>query len=739
VIPLLFWTHPQYRDRGSRRAVQQCLVAICKRKDKTLLAPLVTAIHHETPKTGIASSSAFVLVEWCSLLIHNLAGTPLWSQFSKEVILSMSGALEKTLQSSSRPQVAHSALVVARRGIRSLLAKNKTPEKAVEEAVKALTVKSSVPTAKNAALLGVFAGVCARNTRAKPFLESLKPEYLTFYAREIIASKTPVPGHIANGLFDFFAAFVSIDDLEKEVFPALEKGLLRAPEIVLNDLFSPLVRPLPAGMDLSAALHGRLLKPMLSNVKSSNAAIRSGVLAAFQAISGRCADFSLTDKISDELLVPLKGGKLASPDQRILHCEMLVALRKSSSTASKVATGIASTAAKEGNEAALTAETVVLCDSIRLLLNDDGQKSLKDIIQTFAKGLAEKKLPFRRIWILATGELLNSFCETSGPLSGETLKLAEATLPPLLSSYDEVIANPITAAQNGLLSAALVVSTVAGLPHLSATPALEGLIKKALVMKTCVAVEPKPSFLLNPRVYSKLTAQDDLQWQCRALFAVFPHLPQKSSPSRLAWAQGIFYILSSAVVSPALRRETCQSLSSLYLSEPRRVASTLTEGIWHWLESHEAGDKESAAILSKSDNGNLHLALKAICLQPSVDGKKTAAASLENEAVEEQMCNLLVLARPVLVPRSVWIDLCLRASVDPGTLAQKYEKNLLREIAERTDPIQTVSCRRDARQSVSSLIHRRLVPSNENGCVRCGSRAGFCCTRNHDSTPCPTH
>jgi hypothetical protein len=48
------------------------------------------------------------------------------------------------------------------------------------------------------------------------------------------------------------------------------------------------------------------------------------------------------------------------------------------------------------------------------------------------------------------------------------------------------------------------------------------------------------------------------------------------------------------------------------------------------------------------------------------------------------VCSLLVLAKPQLIPRASWIDLCLKVELDPGELAKKYEEPLVQEIVGRT-------------------------------------------------------
>lgn len=688
ILKVLFWSHAFYNDRPSRHAVQRCLVSIVKSGDVKIIAPLVAAIRQEAQKNGIAIASAFVLMEWCCLLMQNLAGTPLWERWANDILLADADVLEKCLQPEAKGGIPRSALVITRRGIRKLVSFPDSREKTLADAVQTLTTKGSQPTAKNATLLGVIAGVCSRNTEAKPILASLKPSYFSFYTREIVGSRTAIPEHLAGALGDFFSAFVTPEDLEKEVFPLIEKGLLRAPEVVLS-LITPFVHSLPEEFDLSKALSGRLLKPLLSNLKSSNAAIRSGAVAAFGDIISGCRDFTALEKVADEILGPLKTGKLAAADHRVLHSELLVLLPMTAGIASRIAAALPTVLAKESNESALAAETQALNKSLIDLLPSDAENP-KAVTDAYVKGLAEKKLQFRRVWIVRAGEILLTFRDDE-ELPASFIKFAESVFPSLLEAFNEVNSNPLVASQNGMLTGALVVSSVASLLPRSGSSALSALAKKYAVLKHSLAVEPKPSFLLNPRIYSKLQTNDDLRWFYRALSALAPAVTSRENTAvELAWAQAFIYLTASSQITPIVRRECANALSEVYAQSGGAVAEFIITGLWRWLENLEDGDKESAAVISRSETSSLSLALKAICLAPE-DYSTRAGSDASKETLESQMCSLVVLARPELIPHAKWIELCLHVRVDPGELAGKYEEQLISEVVLRTGIDQKVS------------------------------------------------
>lgn len=668
--------------------MQRCLVSIARSGDAKIVAPLVAAIRQEAQKNGIAIASAFVLLEWCCLLMQNLAGTPLWDKFANDIILASADALEKCLQPEAKGGIPHSATIVTRRGIRKLVSLPESRESTLTGAVQLLTTKGSQSTAKNAALLGVIAGVCSRNGDAKPILAKLKPSYFSFYTREIVGSRVPIPEHLAGGLSDFFSTFVTPGDLEKEVFPSIEKGLLRAPEVVLS-LIPPLVHSLPEEIDLSKILSARLLKPLLSNIKSSNAAIRSGAVSAFGQIITACRDFTALEQVADEILGPLKTGKLASADHRVLHSEMLVALPMATAIASKIAAALPAMLGKESNEGALAAETLALNTSLIALLPSDADIP-KAAIDVYVKGLAEKKLPFRRVWIVRAGEILHTFRDDE-ELPGSFVRFAESVFPPLLEAFNEVVSNPLVSAQNGLVTGALVASSVASLLQRSGSPALAALAKKYPVQKHSLALDPKPSFLLSPRIYSKLQTNDDFKWFYRALSALAPAVSSTGNAEiEIAWAQAFIYLVASPHIPPAVRRESANALSDVYALSGGVVSKFVIDGLWQWLANLESGEKESAAVLSKADRASLAPALRAICLTPK-DYSARAGSDVSRERLEAQMCSLLVLARPELIPQAKWIELCLHVGVDPGELAGKYEEQLISEVVSRTGYEQKVS------------------------------------------------
>ncbi|KAI0410972.1 armadillo-type protein [Xylaria grammica] len=683
LLRLIFDTHRFYADRPSRRAAQTCLASvIASNPDSKLLAPFVSAIRQEAQKPTIASSNAFVLVEWCALLLRGLVNTPLWDHFGLDLIHTNAAALETCLQPTTRPSVGRSALVLTRRGLRAAFWHDGFREKIIQDTIQALAAKGTQPTARNAAMLGVVAGVCSRHTQAKATLAAQRPAYYAFFVRELIGSRTAVPKHLVVGLRDFFSDFVTLGDLEKDVIPPVEKGLLRAPEVVL-DILANLLALLPAdGVDLSKVLDAQLLKPLLSNVKSSNPSIRESVLVAFKQAATRSGDTKAIAHIVDEVLGPLKSGKLASADQRVLHANMLRVLSLSSSDATKIATSLAPVVTKEGNEAALGAELLVLSQAAIRLIQDDAEVP-KPAVDAFVKGLGDKKISARRLWALRSGEILLSVADNPKSPSAHATKFAEVIATPMIDNWAEVIKNPATAAQSGLITGAYVLAALAT-RALSRTEssAIQTKLKKVEITKEFLSLEPKSAFLLNHRVYGRLSTDDDCAWFLRSLEAVYADISSASELVQTAWSQALIYLVSAPTIPPNIRKASCEAIAKLYAHSPAFMSSAIIGGLWQWVESSEKNDKDSIAASAKFENSHLHLVLRSITT--SEEDLRGSGLQRSQDLIERQMCSLLVLARKDLVPRCNWIDLCLKVGVDPGALARKYEQELVDQLVEKT-------------------------------------------------------
>ncbi|KAI4170886.1 MAG: hypothetical protein LQ343_004650 [Gyalolechia ehrenbergii] len=637
----------------------------------------------EASKTSLAASNAFVLVEWGSLIITKCGNKKeLWQSHGVEATTLHAQVLETCIAAHGRSSVKYSALVVTRRALTSAF-QGKAGEQRAEQVVDQLTSASSRAGSRAAVLLGVAAGVCARHPHLKVVLEKQKSHYISFFLREIIGSRVPVQPHIATGLADFFLEFVTIEDMQSDIAPAIEKALLRAPEVVLNDLISPLIISLPGNIDMAQLLADRLAKPLLSNMKSSNARIRDGATATFVDVAKHSQDEASLGIVMDEILAPLTASKLTVAEHRVLHSRVLANLGPSPIRSEAICKALATVANKEPSDAALNAELQALSQHLVFLAQSESEpyrSCFKVCAETACKGLNDKKPANRKAWILMVGEVIwrtKKFSDVHG-----VRLFVETTIPKMLELYQEVTSNVLAAAQSGLVVVGFVLTaSCTYIRNMFESSNIITSIRKASIYEQACSPDLKVSFLLNYRIYSKITSHEDLRWAVRALAACPSYISSATDESTLggAWAQAFIHFLTAGSVPHGVRREAATALNECYIQQASPVSRYIIKGLWSWQDRLNTGQQDSEAVASIN---RLHLAVKAIC--PTADQIKSNS-SLSQQQMQDQLIMMIILCRPPLIPHINWIEVCLATGQDPGTLVRTASERCLAEIKLHAD------------------------------------------------------
>lgn len=677
LLELLFKTYPLYVDRPSRQAVQQCLRSILRAPAPIENVKYLTQkLQTETSKPGLAPASAFVLLEWCSILLQHLrddSTTPL--SVVLDIIAVDAKALETCLAGSPRPAVKVSSLRVTRRALRAVFSSETWGDDAIRQSVGRLTSDSAGQ--RNAPFLGVISGVCARLEAKKPVLQELKKTIFAFYVKDIVGSRTVVPTHIANGLFDFFFSFATYDDVVSELVPPLEKAILRAPEVVLSGVISALCASLSEEIDLSEVLHSRLLKHLLASMKSNNAVIRQGAAQSFESLLSKCRTESWLVKVATEVIGPLKTQKITNADQRAVYAQILVATPSFVDLSKEVVQGFVPVFARESNEVALEQEIKAFCKHLAFVIQSTVKVS-DDVVNAIVKGSSEKRVPFRKLWQLNVGEILWN-TDSKALATTEVQPLVSKFINKMKDLFKEVASNPLPSAQNGILSAAYVfVALFERFSKLQGqdVSAWEDTVAESMLLN------PKPSFLLNPRAYSKLASQAEVQWVVRALAAVASGSKFESAEdaAKNAWAQAFIYAITGPGLPTNFREKAARALSNVYLKNSAMIGRIVIGGLWSWILSLRTAEKESAALSAGLESAKyLHLVVKAIC--PSVSDVQGADLSVSDLTVKSQLLvELLLLCRPELISNVSWIALCLRTGTDPGNLVRELPDECLKQL-----------------------------------------------------------
>ncbi|EWC46714.1 hypothetical protein DRE_03959 [Drechslerella stenobrocha 248] len=675
IVHLLVQTHSYYVDKVSRDAVRDCLLSLYKNTDvfKPTQDLVKTAIQSESGKRSVAASSRFVMLEWNMHLLQHVALDQQQFTIYGDVLLAAAATLLDELSLPEvRPGIRKSAKSIVRAGLHFITSSPEVPTEQkpiyVRHAVNTLTAKSPVPNRHNGLVLGVLLDVLAKSSSLRKVVEGeLKSDVYNFYIREFINSRTAVPYYQASSLASFFREFCVLGDFETQLVPAVDKSLLRSPEVVLSGVFDPLIDSLDKSIDLAKLFREKLLKRLLDSAKSTNATIRAGALSGFQVLAKRCQDETELPLIAEEVLAPLVAGKATSVDQRVAHAKMLAALPNIKALSERVPKDMAQLISKEKNDGAIEAFYEVMLEHYLDGLLKGHITSDPTVVKKVQDGLSDKKPNIRKSTCFKVGEhLLKS---KHKEMNSETAGFGALIEPQLVSIYDEVSSNPMPAAQSGLLGSAYVY------PSLLFDGILPGKgLSKADILKQTFAAAPKLSLLLTPRVYTKLTSEDDHRWALRALVGLAPYTFEDRAAGD-SWAQTFTYFMCGSTQAAQFRRDAATAFSETFARDPENVGSAIISGLCDWIKSLEEPEKDSPSAGSKGAPNDIGRALKATLITTA------GAKDVPPEARELQLVNALVISHHELLYRSVdWIYMCQRLSIDPQALVEKHSDELLDRI-----------------------------------------------------------
>ena len=522
--------------------------------------------------------------------------------------------------------------------------------------------------------LGTLAGIAAKHAPSRETFQSLMPEILGFYKLFFLESKQLIQHRHVVGLKDLFMQFLTQEELTRELVPALEKALLRSPEVVLRGVLSGLAQSLNPTIDLTEVLSQKLIQPLLNAMKSSDENLRNGAQASLKSILLRCHEIQGLTKVAEDLLGALKTAKGTNTEFRILVARLLTKFGdETEQPAVTIVRGLLPIVTKETNEQVFRAEVIALSSNFRKALKQGsalGQSELDQILKA-----AQDKRPFMRKWWLFTiGTCLSELDSVpSAPASQEFVKSA---LDLLTVAYAEVVGNPTTSTQGGLASAAFVFlslfqgNTVVGHTSLVAN--------KNKYVSVALSLHPKPSFLLNPRVYTKFAGRKETMWAVTALLSLAPELRTCSDDVRGAWAQELIYFMTSPDVPSASRQDAVLHLSQQYLKNPEIIGSSIVRGLWSWLQALQDEDKNSVALMAKADLSGLRTCVA--CINPPHRVWAPSEITVPEDILEQQASTTPVMFRSELIPSVDWIEMCLRVGVDPGTVALKHQSSMITDI-----------------------------------------------------------
>lgn len=670
-------TVPRYNDRPSQQAIAGCLRVLVRSKyGESHLTDLVTFLQDERKKLSYAPSSFTILVQWCSIILEELTTVhpELWRRQGLHIMEAQADFFEKALASVSQDKLSRQISVLFHNisGIERIARKDEFGMSVIEQGLSMLLAKGGSSKAAYAPFLGQLAGMSRKSPQLESLVHRKAADYIGFFTRELLGSRTPLPYHVSHGLDPFFASSrISAEWFERDLAPIVEKALLRAPEVAFNELLLAVICSLPIGVDLSLSFRNHLLKPILSAVKSSNLTVRDGSLASFEAIILRCADTAVTNNSGDEIMNLLKETK--SAELRSIYSQMLKAITSHHCCDEKLLGEIAAIALKETNEHALEAEVKMLCGQM-LASFHRGDQPQELLGKAFQSGITDRKASTRRVWALGYGEASWALDPktSSGPI---VCDLLGSVMDSLLSTTAEVVST------QGLATATAAVTTANVAIAVSLSKQTRDNFPKSEyhtqmpIFRNVLGLDGKQSYLTNHRVYTKFTSHYDFLWFVRALTAIAEYSKEAID---LSWAQAITFILTAAAVPTIARKEAKASLRRLCSQRPVLVPNVVISGLWLWLKNVILDEKDTAAALARTGRSRLYQLLKPLSTSPN---HLTNSRNDEgDEIIKSRLVRLLVLCRKPLVQRGDWIQQCLRSGIDPKALVSSRPVEFVKEL-----------------------------------------------------------
>jgi hypothetical protein len=383
-----------------------------------------------------------------------------------------------------------------------------------------------------------------------------------------------------------------------------------------------------------------------------------------KVISEKCQDVSIQGKIVTEILSLPKTGKTASPEHRIVLFHMAALFPVNDTISPIVVDTLPPLCTKEGNEGALNALCGALTPHLSHSLASNAPIASATVL---TKELGSTKVSTRRALANAVGEAIWTIHTQQSQISNEGEQFLNTVMPALETALTASSTNQ-PANSTGFLEGYVAVALSLGPLHHTPSAAK---LAQVPALADIIAVAPKPSFVLNDKVYTRLPAPEDEKWLLRCLEGIVARLGKKldrDDPARLAVGMTLIQLAFESK-SSEIRRTTTTAIADLAKTYPLLVSHLIRDSLSNWLQLQDArapkirkADEEEVVESKSRDIGKL---LSAVFQHPHTS--TTDKAICEDIAVD-----FIVLAHHPEIGEDAqvsWIALVQSLGLDPATVA----------------------------------------------------------------------
>ncbi|CAO3663041.1 unnamed protein product [Rhizopus stolonifer] len=688
LLHLIFLTVSRYQDRESRKAIIEALKELNNWNAEVFQKTFIPVIVRESEKFGkrkttgecvSPASDRFVLLTWVNMLfscvlkqtkLEGAKSSPLFSS-----VLNAQAMLIDSLVNDTKRSISKSGIADVRRTVRS----NAEAIPIIIDVALA-NAQTCTPSFKNAVLIGIVIDCSLRlKTRSdgKQMIENLEERLTDYYLKNVVSSRTVVHDAALDAFNDYIRHFITKDKFESHFLPVLDKMMLRSPEVVLQAL----ARITPAlSFDPSSIFATKWLEPILSHLRSTSLATVKGAKAFWESLCLVCRETDSVVKVAETVSKTLTSGKVSSWEHRVVVYHALSSLAQVAEPAvsQKALEGYLVMAAKENHEQAMAAAVDGIGRHLTVLIYDDEYcnahtEFVNKVVKSSTDGLNSTKPLSRKSWTHAVGSTVWEHQKPSAVLSSKTVDYLQS----LFKTFNKIVDKPLLW-KDGPLEAYVMISVISGrIQHWPSIPqSVTDLLKSQKYPEQLLVSEPKPSYLLWDRIYTKAAQADEGLWLIRALANVFLNETKESLEKTKAGylvAQAIIWIITSHP-EHTVRRAAREETGALAAADPVKLGYFVRSALKQWLLDTEHQTKDSTAVIAKSSE-NYNEELSIYRLSTLLNAITSFDKNLEESVKYTEVTELLILAHHEYIASPTnkynWITLVQRAGLDPGRLIRE--------------------------------------------------------------------
>ncbi|KAJ6607520.1 armadillo-type protein [Mycena sp. CBHHK59/15] len=499
ILSLLTGTYPRYTDAESRGAVERVGVVLTRR-DASVAEHIVAWLTAQSQHAS-APGDVYALLCWSCALLPLVIASPLLP----DLVRVLAGLLDALLGSArAKAAVRVGAIARVRRALRGV-------SNELHIIIHLLIQMRTIP------LLGVAVDVIMHlKATAEPvetrLSSELKASILDLYCKEVLESRAVLPGYVLKSLDMYIRTYISPEEFDTLVLPALERALGRGVSVGPHAFLSTYTHP------ISAPAFRVLLPHILGLARNSVPTSGRWVVDLFHAAverlrasssesPGKTGEIEIELAQTREAILALpRARKTASGGHRAALYGMLGCLETPGDNEG-VTTLLALLSGETAPEAAEALGGVLEQWIGTSLASEAPGKKGEEVATAVMRGMGLKTGVRRAWWTLGAGVLWK------GPRTSEAYAAFARVLLPALDAALGAIGTGIGVKEDALWEACVAAACLLRLSE-STGGKTGDLGKQAASLPMVRAIVApasgdKPVWLFNERVYSRIGASKD--------------------------------------------------------------------------------------------------------------------------------------------------------------------------------------------------------------------------------------